>query len=307
MFRWTLLAAAAVMLAACEGPDPAGPAPSPPPPSVAEAVMDEQVAVTGGRLERARFAQAGEEATAEAAAPGGALLAYRYDMALELPAAVLADTQSAHARACMEAGPQRCQVIAASVNNPDSPRPSAFLSLRAAPDWLAAFRADLESEAEASGGSVISASTRVEDLTARIVDSEARLAAQTTLRDRLLSLLETRDGDLSDLLAVERQLAQVQADLDARASVLAALRQRVDTSVLDIRYQAERQIVEPDAFDPIGEALEQMGEVFARSVAAIIVFVAGVLPWLVILIPLLWLVVHTLVRAIRGRRAKAGG
>jgi len=265
--------------------------------------MSDRITVTGARLERAAYEEAGGQGGQPEAAADGALLAYRYDMALELPAAVLADTQAAHAEACMAAGPQRCQVISASVNNPDTPRPSAFLSLRAAPDWLAEFRALLESEAEAAGGSVISASTQVEDLTARIVDSEARLAAQTTLRDRLLTLLETRDGDLADLLAVERQLAQVQADLDARASVLAALRQRVDTSILDLRYQPTRQIVEPDAFDPIGEALKEMGDVFARSVAAIILFIAGVLPWLVIILPVLWLIVRTITRAIRGRKA----
>ena len=296
MFRLIACVAAGMLLAACDDGDRTAIAP---PPTAPEAGMADRIMVTGNRV-------AGEETaafeTSESQATGGALLAYRYDMALELPAVVLAEAQSAHADACMAAGPLRCQVISASVNNPDSPRPSAFLSLRAAPDWLAEFRAGLEGEAEAAGGSVISSSTQVEDLTAHIVDTEARLAAQTTLRDRLLTLLETRDGDLSDLLAVERQLAQVQADLDARSSVLAALRQRVDTSVLDIRYQAKRQIVEPTAFDPIGEALEQMGDVFARSVAAIIVFVAGILPWLVILIPLLWLIVRTIVRAVRGRR-----
>jgi hypothetical protein len=266
-----------------------------------EMSRSDTITVSGARLERAEF----DEASAGQAETPATLLAYRYNMALELPAAVLADTQGAHAQACLDAGPQRCQVISASVNNPSSPRPSAHLSMRAAPDWLAEFRAGLEHEAEAAGGAVISSSTQVEDLTARIVDTEARLAAQTTLRDRLLTLLETRDGDLSDLLAVERQLAQVQADLDARASVLAALRQRVDTSVLDLRYQPTRQIVEPTAFDPVGEALKEMGDVFGNSVAAIILFVAGVLPWLVIILPVLWLVVRTITRAIRGRRAKA--
>lgn len=304
MLRGILLAAALVWLTACDGagPDAHAPAPSP----AAEGGMADRITVTGARRERTAFDDAGAQ-DGQAEAAGGALLAYRYDMTLEFPAAVLADTQAAHAEACMAAGPQRCQVISASVNNPDTPRPSAFLSIRAAPDWLAAFRAGLESEAEAAGGSVISSSTRVEDLTARIVDTEARLAAQTTLRDRLLTLLETREGELADLLAVERELAQVQADLDARASVLAALRQRVDTSLLDIRYQAVRQIVEPDAFDPIGEALKEMGDVFARSVAGIILFIAGVLPWLVIVLPVLWLIVRTVTRAIRGWKTKPGG
>ena len=303
MLRLIAIAAGSgIWLAACDGADQAGMAPPPPAP---QAAMSDEITVSGARVTREAFAEAPQQSGGESV-PSPALLAYRYDMGLELPADVLAQTQSAHSEACMAAGPQRCQVISASVNNPDGPRPSAFLSLRAAPDWLAQFRADLENETEAAGGSVLSSSTQVEDLTARIVDSEARLAAQTTLRDRLLTLLETRDGDLSDLLAVERQLAQVQADLDARASVLAALRQRVDTSLLDIRYQAERQIVEPTDFNPIGQALREVGDVFARSVASIIVFAAGVLPWLVIILPLVWLIFRTIARAVRGRRKTTG-
>ncbi|HCR66961.1 DUF4349 domain-containing protein [Oceanicaulis sp. UBA2681] len=231
------------------------------------------------------------------------LLAYTYQTSLELPGEVLAATQAGHVAACQTASPATCQVIRAQVNNADGPRPSAYLQLRAAPDWIVEFRAGLEGETEELGGQVLSDQTSVEDLTTRIVDTAARVAAQTTLRDRLQQLLETRDGDLSDLLAVERELANVQASLDAQASVLAALRQRVNTSMLTLNYQAERQVVEPETFNPIGRAFKEMGEVFANSVASLILFLAGALPWLVIAVPVISGVVIGFRRLLRRKKA----
>jgi hypothetical protein len=243
---------------------------------------------------------AAQSAPQDVSAP---LLAYTYQTSLELPGAVLAATQASHVTACQDAGPAVCQVIRAQVNNADGPRPSASLQLRAAPDWIVEFRSGLEGETEALGGSVLSDQTSVEDLTTRIVDTAARVAAQTTLRDRLQQLLETRDGDLSDLLAVERELANVQANLDAQASVLAALRQRVSTSMLTLNYQAERQVVEPETFNPIGQAFKEMGEVFANSVASLILFLAGALPWLVIAVPVISGVVIGFRRLLRRKKA----
>ena len=270
----------------------AEPAPAPAP-SRMRASAD-TVTVSGSRVERADI---NPETTS------GPLLAYTYQTSLELPAEVLGDTHAAHVEACQNAGASTCQVIRAQVNNADGPRPSAYLQLRAAPDWIVSFRAGLDSEAEELGGQVLSDQTSVEDLTTRIVDTAARVEAQTTLRDRLQQLLETRDGDLSDLLAVERELANVQADLDAQASVLAALRQRVNTSMLTLNYQAERQVVEPQTFNPIGRAFKEMGDVFAESVASLILFLAGALPWLVIAVPVISGVIIGFRRLLRRKKA----
>lgn len=263
----------------------------PPAPAPMRARMD-SVSVAGSN--------AAQNAPEAVSAP---LLAYTYQTSLELPSEVLAATQAEHVAACQTAGPATCQVIRAQVNNADGPRPSAYLQLRAAPDWIVEFRTGLETETEDLGGTVLSDQTSVEDLTTRIVDTAARVAAQTTLRDRLQQLLETRDGDLSDLLAVERELANVQANLDAQASVLAALRQRVNTSMLTLNYQAERQVVEPETFNPIGRAFKEMGEVFANSVASLILFLAGALPWLVIAVPVISGVVIGFRRLLRRKKA----
>lgn len=267
-------------------------APPPPPPPTAM-YADDGFGGAVGSVEDADTAETEQ-------AP---LLAYSYQTSLELPGETLAETYTANLQACQSAGPAVCMVVQAQITNADGPRPSAYLQLRAAPDWIASFRSGLELNVMGQGGQILSDQTSVEDLTTRIVDTAARVEAQTTLRDRLQQLLETRDGELSDLLAVERELANVQANLDAQASVLAALRQRVNTSMLTLSYQAKREVVEPQTFNPIGQAFKEMGEVFANSVASLILFLAGALPWLVIAVPVISAVIIGFRRLLRKKKA----
>ncbi|WP_429911532.1 DUF4349 domain-containing protein [Glycocaulis sp.] len=230
------------------------------------------------------------------AAEEAALLAYRHTYGLRVPAAQLAGLHTAHQDACTAAGGNVCRVINASINDPDGERPSGSLEIRARPDWIANFRAGLGEEVSEAGGNIQSENTSVEDLTTQIVDGEARLAAQTALRDRLQGLLETADGPMSDILAVERELARVQADIDSRASVIAALRTRVETSRLTLHYHPIISQTSPVRFNPIMQALEDFTDTLSEGVAAVIVFIAVILPWLILLIPAVFLIRWLLVR-----------
>lgn len=300
-----ILALSAVMLSACEGGSYDAPSPAPSAPDLEYG--EETVTVTGSRIRRGEFTSTAPLQVIDAqeirdegfidpdqivSEPSDSrlYLAYRFATTLRLPADDLASTHDRHTDACFEAGPQVCQVISASVQNPNGPRPSGFLQLRANPAWIVEFRDTIATDIEAVDGEITADETSIEDLTSQIVDAEARLDARTTLRDRLQTLLETRDGELNELLRVERELARVQEQLDAQASVLAVLRQRVNTSTLTLSYVAKREIVEREQFNPIISALRDVGEVFSRALADVIRFIAGFLPWLIVIIPGVWLI-----------------
>lgn len=271
---------------------------APPPPPVAMAVED-SLTVTGSRM-------GSSPGDLPADAPVDAYLAYSHSLSVRLPAGELTPLYQAHVSACQAAGLARCQIVHAQLNEPGSDRPSAWLALRAEPGWIETFRGELESELDAARGEIVSEQTSVEDLTTQIVDGEARLRARLTLRDRLQTLLETREGDLEDLLAVERELANIQSDIEARESVLAALRQRVTFSQLNLNYQAAVSPAASSNFEPIARAVEDMTRVFAEAVGALILFLAAALPWLVIGVPVVWLLVRWISRAwARRKRAKA--
>ncbi len=289
-------AAAALVLSAC-GED----VPAPPPPAAPQAdharmaSAPETLTVSGARVRE----------TPSPEAEGQALyLAYAYSYDLRLPASSLAQIHANHVSLCEQAGPAICRVLSAQVSGQDGSSPYAVLDLRARPDWIARFREDLPGELGEAGGSIQSEEARMEDLTTQIVDGEARLRARIALRDRLQTLLETGGASVEDLVAVERELANVQADLESRESLLAALRERVETSRLTLQYRAAPSVTAQSNFTPITHALEGFAYDFSQAVAAMIRFVAGFLPWLVVIVPALLLIRLWIRGFFRRRRAR---
>lgn len=212
------------------------------------------------------------------------MMAYRYNYGISLPAQSVEPVMKQHMQRCLEAGPSSCQVLNASSQEHSEDYSSAYLSLRAAPGWLDEFRTGLEASLEDSDGRVVDSSVSAEDLTRRIFDADARLQAQTALRERLLALLETRDAKLQELLSVERELARVQAEIESATAQLKTLRQRVSMSVMDIRYESRARAVTQSAFSPVIEALTGFFRTLSQGLASVIGFIAVALPWLLFVI-----------------------
>lgn len=228
-------------------------------------------------------------ASPQAAQPATApRMAYVYRYGLELPAERTAGLMGRHEAACVAAGAATCQVIGSETTRYGQDEVMSQLTLRASPTWIAGFRARLAGEAEAAGGRVASSATESEDLTRALVDTEARLRAQTTLRDRLQSLLATRSGSLEELLKVESELARVQGEIDAVQSNLAVMRTRVATSRLEISYAAEGQLAPDGTLRPVQDAVDGATGAFMTSVAALIWVFAFMLPLALIVVPLVW-------------------
>lgn len=241
-------------------------------------------------------------AAAEVAAPPRVAYVYRY--ALELPTDRALELMKRHERACAGAGPAVCQVIGSESNRIGRDELSARLEIRATPAYIGRFRDALAGEAEAAGGRVAAATTESEDLTRALVDTEARLRAQTTLRDRLQQLLATRSAPLEQLLATERELARVQGDIDAIQSNLAVMRTRVATSRLEIEYRSAGRLAPDSAFRPVSAALDGALAAFMTTLATLITVFAVLLPIALIVAPVTWLTLRRR-RAARTRKAAA--
>ncbi len=215
------------------------------------------------------------------------MLAYRYKFGLSLPLKNVERVRAAHEAACTKAGFQLCQVVStyASVEGDNG---SATLILRAAPTWLQGFRSQLTSDAENAGGKVKTKEVTSEDLSREIVDTAAQLKAKTTLRDRLQALLASRPGKVSDLLEVERELGRVQGEIDSNQSQLAVMRSRVATTEVTISYQSTAVLGSASAWNPLGKALVDFLAIVAFSLAALVRFVAWLLPWALVAGGLYW-------------------
>lgn len=216
-------------------------------------------------------------------------LAYTYTAAIEAPARSVRPLLARHETACANAGPTVCQVTAITSETVGRDSVQAELTLRARPEWLRRFRTGLEGDARGAGGRVTGTGTASEDLTRSIVDSEARLRAQTTLRDRLVRLLAERPGGIEDVLRVEQELARVQGEIDALTSGLALMRTRVQTSTLTVSY-ASVGVAAPDGvWSPLGSALRDSLRNVVLGLAGLVTLLSWLLPFGALVAAGVWL------------------
>lgn len=235
-------------------------------------------------------AQRSAKASADmsAAATAAPMIAYDYVDTIWAPSGRIKALMDAHQKACVSAGPAACQVIASSRSGADGGVTTALLSLRASPAWIAKVRGGLDADAKAAGGRVTDSQVTSEDLTRSIVDGEARLRAQTALRDRLQALLAERPGKLAELLEVERELARVQGEIDSAVSTLAVMKTRVATAALTLRYESGAVTRPTGAWAPLAQAFADLAAILARSLAALVLFIGWVAPWVLVLGLVVW-------------------
>jgi len=147
-------------------------------------------------------------------------------------------------------------------------------------------------------------STNSEDITEEYVDISARLANSKNEEKRLLDLLENRTGKLDDVLMVERELARVRENVEVLEGRLRYYDNRVGLSTVTIEMRQYRpgEEVGTSWLHQIGNDIKDTFltsiELLGRSIKALVLFLSGALPWLVIL----WLIIFIIRRMRRKRK-----
>lgn len=231
-------------------------------------------------------------------------IAYTHALGLRLPLAAVEPVMQGHVEACRAAGPAVCIVTNSNLYKQSDDYTSGYLSLRAQPDWITGFLDGIDETAEQAGGEVSQRSSSAEDLTRVILDTDARLGAQITLKGRLEDLLENRDGELADFLAIERELARVTGDIESITSNLKALRLRVSMSELTVNYETQRSLVSGGRTNPLVRAFGDFFYNMSEALAAVITFFAMSLPWLFVIGVLLMIWLRAIWPWVRRRRSK---
>jgi hypothetical protein len=129
-------------------------------------------------------------------------------------------------------------------------------------------------------GKVESVSVNAEDVAEEYVDLGARLANARRVEARLVELLATRTGKLSDVLTIEQELARVRQEAERYEARMRWLERRASLSSLDISIHEKLPLLDsPRGRGPI---LEAFAEAWERMVG----FVAWLIAMLGILVPL---------------------
>jgi hypothetical protein len=196
-------------------------------------------------------------------------------------------------------GTLRCEVVASSITSKtrDS-APSGSISLRLSPEDLNKLLAQLEKR-----GSIVQHTTESEDKTSAVVDAEAKIKNLTTFRDNLRTMLAKPSATVKDSVEIQQQLTDVQSQLDSEAVQRKILANQTEKVAVEIAFRTERPDGGGRGFAQITTALRESGAVLADSVASLITVVVAVIPWLILIVPLCWLLSRTWRRFRRKRAA----
>lgn len=210
-------------------------------------------------------------------------IALRHSLQIETPSEQMQTIFEAAIKHCEQLN---CQLLSANYNKetPYNP-PSASLSARVPPRNVAIFLDGL-----AKNGEVLQHGRDSEDKTNQVVDTDARIKNLTELRDRLRLMLADKSAKFKDIIDVERELANTQSQLDSMLSMRKILSQETDLVAVSINFSAAQGITEQGFFAPVARALKDAGRVMMESFGSVITFVMSAIPWLLIGIPVLWLI-----------------
>jgi hypothetical protein len=150
-------------------------------------------------------------------------------------------------------------------------------------------------------GTVQTAETRSEDVTAQRVDLDARMKALQTSVDRLLGIM--RDAkDPEALISAESALSQRQADLDSLRAQRDALGDRIDYSTVDASFVAETiGGPAPNEYQGFVGHIEKGWDVLVSVVGNLVLLFALLLPWLGLL-AVAGGISYGVIRLVRARR-----
>ena len=210
-------------------------------------------------------------------------IALRHNLQIETQAEKMQATFDAAVKHCQALN---CELLSAYYNKetPYNP-PSASLSARVPPRNVEIFLGGL-----AKNGEVLQHGRDSEDKTNQVVDTDARIKNLTELRDRLRIMLVDKNAKFKDIIDVERELANTQSQLDSMLSMRKILSQETDLVAVNINFSATQGITEQGFLGPVARALKDAGRVMMESFGAVITFVMIAIPWLLIGIPIIWLV-----------------
>jgi hypothetical protein len=162
--------------------------------------------------------------------------------------------------------------------------PSGSMSLRVSPGDLKKLFDQVEKQ-----GQIVGHATESEDKTTTVLDTEARIKNLTGFRDSLRTMLSKPSANVKDLVQIQQQLTEVQSQLDSETAQRKILANETEKVAVEITFGVERIGRSASAWTPIWDALRESGTDLAVSTAWLISAIVTIIPWLVLIIPLCWL------------------
>jgi len=136
-------------------------------------------------------------------------------------------------------------------------------------------------------GVLESRSQTAQDVTEEYVDLEASITNKKRLEERILSLLEKSEGEIKDVIEIERELARVRGEIEQMEGRLRYLANRTALTTVVIVAREQRDYVPPESPTLLSRIRFAWGNsiLLLRNVGeGIIVAVVFVFPWIIVFV-----------------------
>lgn len=195
-------------------------------------------------------------------------LALEHTIKLDAPEERVSPILNAAKAACARVAQHGCTVLESHVSSGDGAY--ARVKMRATP---AGVRAVIG--AVAPQGKLIEQSTTTEDLAKPIQDGARKIAMLTEYRTKLEALARAPGIDTDALIKLNRELAEVQSQLEALGGAQAHLNLRVQTEILNVQISEASTA----AFSkPIAQAFASFASNLSKGIALTISAIAFLIP-----------------------------
>jgi len=172
------------------------------------------------------------------------------------------------------------------------------MSLRVAPEDLKKLLAHVQKL-----GNIAQHTTEREDKTAAVVDTDAKLKNLTNFRDSLRAMLAKPSATVKDVVEIQQQLTEAQSELDSETAQRKILANETEKIAVEISFRVEKSSGNAGGFAQIWNALRESGSVLGDSTASLITVIVSIIPWLILIVPAVWLLARAWRKVRRNRIA----
>ena len=221
----------------------------------------------------------------------GAQLAYEHELTLALPGALLAPRMQATREACESARFGACNILGITEDGN-----GGEIILRIAPTGVEPMVA-----LAAEGGKLGQRITTAEDLADAVADVQRRRDRLQAQQQRLDELAKRKDITVSDLIALSKEQAGIENELQALAQVAAGQQRRLDTNRVTLNFRSSDGANQASRFSRM---FSNLGDNLVDGTADALERASYVLPFVVLAFPVLWLWVWLWRRLVVAKRSK---
>ncbi|MCF6319669.1 MAG: DUF4349 domain-containing protein [Proteobacteria bacterium] len=219
-----------------------------------------------------------DSAAQNRAANGESYLAYEHSVTIDVTKEALKTTFNSAIEACVKDSQNQCTILYSEISSGDFA--TASIRMRLKSEGI-----DPILTISAKEGLITKRSTHVEDLAEPIIDSERQLAMVEGYLENLERLQDESKNNVEALIKVASEIAITQSKLDVLKGEHTYLKQRVNLDVLNLQIVIDQN---SSFWLPILESFSGFSDNLSEGIAEAIIGFAYLLPWLFILVSLVF-------------------